>query len=396
MGTIDDHDISGYSQGAGLLGSVRPQDLVYFALAVGNGDTQLLLLPEDANGVRHMIVVDVATVNKLPDLIETLSIGTGVDAQPALLKAESRIKLLVATHPHEDHVAGIPNLLDRCGHLLAGGEVWDPAYFSSNLRWQGMMNWLESHPEVGRLHPTSGTTRFIGDVVITALSPAISLRSMFDTYGVFVNNASIALRVEFPAARVFTGAGTVAVPPGVGRVDRGLPDATKLILGADSQTLSWGHIEADFPVLESTDSEVQKQLAYAVGREPLSATLLKVPHHASKKGLNYELAERIKPSVSIVTCSPAGNSHGFPHIIAQEQLREALDPVAKNGKAHKPDHDLNIHYTGGAVDHAGAVSPLGSIAVVLSPTKRWTLWRLRDKPSEKIGTQTLMDAWRWG
>ena len=45
-----------------------PGALVYFLLNVGDGDTQLLLLPPDSNdGVRRLVIVDVATTSKLPD-----------------------------------------------------------------------------------------------------------------------------------------------------------------------------------------------------------------------------------------------------------------------------------------------------------------------------------------
>jgi hypothetical protein len=61
-----------------FLDSVEPADLVYFLLNVGDGDTQLFLLPaREADGVRRAFVVDVATTGKLPDLLQTL-LGTNL------------------------------------------------------------------------------------------------------------------------------------------------------------------------------------------------------------------------------------------------------------------------------------------------------------------------------
>ena len=51
----------------------EPDALVYFLLNVGDGDTQLLVLPPDSNDKeRRLVIVDVATTQKLPDLIEAL------------------------------------------------------------------------------------------------------------------------------------------------------------------------------------------------------------------------------------------------------------------------------------------------------------------------------------
>jgi hypothetical protein len=44
--------------------------------------------------------------------------------------------------------------------------------------------------------PTSGMTRWIGQVKLMAISPGINLRNRFDTYGVDVNNSSIALKAR--------------------------------------------------------------------------------------------------------------------------------------------------------------------------------------------------------
>ena len=44
----------------GFLASIKPHHLVFFLLNVGDGDQQVLLLPEDPTGGRRLIVVDVA------------------------------------------------------------------------------------------------------------------------------------------------------------------------------------------------------------------------------------------------------------------------------------------------------------------------------------------------
>ena len=63
-------------------------------------------------------------------------------------------------------------------------------------------------------------------------------------------------------------------------------------------------------------------------------------------------------------------------------MREALEAIASTGTAHRPDHELGIHYTG-STDTDGRT--LGSIAVVISPSgRKRSLWRFGDRPDEPV------------
>ena len=63
-----------------FVSSIGERDLVYFLLNVGDGDTQLILLPDSPTG-RRAIVVDCATSKKLPALIAELG-DAGLLVQP--------------------------------------------------------------------------------------------------------------------------------------------------------------------------------------------------------------------------------------------------------------------------------------------------------------------------
>ena len=104
----------------GLLAAIAPDALLYFAVNVGDGDCQLIALPADAQGQRRLVVVDAIRADKLEALIDDL-------AQAGVLgPAGALLELVVATHPHADHIRGIPQILDR----FAGSrpEVWDGGY----------------------------------------------------------------------------------------------------------------------------------------------------------------------------------------------------------------------------------------------------------------------------
>jgi beta-lactamase superfamily II metal-dependent hydrolase len=349
-----------------FLRDCAPEDLVYFLLNVGDGDAQLVLLPAERDGTRRALVVDVAMVGKLPALVESL-------ADVGLLRPRDDLfAVVVATHPHEDHLGGMPEFLNRFGGLVR--EFWEPGYYHPSAGYMETMRAIEERPEIQHSQPTSGFTRFIGTVKVVALSPTISLRNRFDSYGITINNASIALKLEFPAARV--------EQRGHDRRYLRIRRTQGLILGADAQTLSWGQVMSDFAELRPNDSPVAKALRMAMGADPLRAQVFKVPHHASKHGVNLELVELVKPSLTLVS-SAAGGRYHFPHTVAQESVREALEAIAATGgTAHRPDHDLGIHYTCSR-DSDG--NPLGSLGIVISPTGRKRhLWRFGDRSGEPV------------
>jgi hypothetical protein len=360
-----------------FIADIQEADLVYFLLNVGDGDAQLILLPAEqgvAGPFRRALVVDVKDMDKMSALVETLH--TTPAQGPVFARAPGNFPVVVGTHPHDDHIGGMAEFLDA--HATDVGEYWDPGYYHTSANYMETMRSLETHPNIQYTQPTSGMTRFLSNVRITVLSPGIMLRNRFDSYGVEINNSSISLKLEFPASRV--------EQRGKDRRYLRIRDTQVLILGGDAQTLSWAQVILDFPELRPDESPVAKQLRMALGNNPLSGQVFKVPHHASKHGVNLELVELIKPTFSLVSSVAGGGKYNFPHVVAQEAIREALEATTSSGAAHKPDHELGIHYTS-AVDSDGAA--LGSIAMVISPTgTKRHLWRFGDGRDDQVDFAT--------
>lgn len=360
--------------------SADPNALVYFLLNVGDGDTQLLLLPPDSgDGKRRLVIVDVATAGKLPALIEALHTA-GLIEPPG---SPGQIRLLVATHPHYDHIGGMSDLLERYnGPSGCIEQFWDPGYYFPTPSFHTLMAQLETSPWVRRLQPTSGTALYLDSVQITALGPGIGLRNRFDTYGVGINDASITLMVTYPAAAIYT-----EPDPNSPRMNRrtvtGRP--RRLLLGGDAQFTSWAQTTIDFPALaQEQNPALAQELRAAQGTDYLTADVFKISHHASKHGVTLELLERVGAPVALVSSVAGGGKYGFPHLLAIEAAREARQATTTTNTPRGSDQQLGIHVTGALLGTTG--QPCGSIAVVVpsNPGQRPKLFRLMDRPTPKI------------
>lgn len=357
----------------------QPDSLVYFLLNVGDGDTQLLLLPqdpEDDTDTRKAIVVDVATNGKLPSVIEELAEHGLFPERPA----RDEIALVVGTHPHDDHIGGMPEFLAWFGDHVV--EYWDPGYYhptSTYLETMVQLEELKRH--VLLTQPTSGMVRYFGTVKITAITPGVGLRTRFDTLGVNINDASIALKVEFPAARV--------VQRGENRAYRRPKSPWSLLLGADAQTSSWAQAVTDFPQLLA-EGGLRKILGEQIGEDPLRAQIFKIPHHASKHGVNVELVERVAPDLCVVSSVGGAGRYNFPHGLALDAIREGMEPTT-SGQRRTVDHDLAVLYTS---DSRGLRTrrPLGSIAVMIPPRKGagLSVWRFEDEPEDRLDLRNAL------
>lgn len=359
-----------------------PTALFYFLLNIGDGDAQLLLLPEERDPAlpetpapRRAIVVDAGTTRKLRGLMADLGDAAVL---PSRADREQTCALVVATHPHDDHIEGLAEIVEAYGHHGVG-DFWEPGYYAPTRSFAELMAAVED-ARIPHCEPTAGMVRYVGGVRITVLAPSVRLRTAYDTFGVDCNDASIVLKVEFPAVRI----STARVDGHEKRRDLKLGEPWSIILGADAQTRSWSNVTTDFEQLHrGRDAETYRALRKAAGRDHLAAHILKVSHHASKHGINIELIERMQPRVSLISSVGGGGRYGFPHTLATQAIAEALFPSARAGTQPPPDADLGIHYTGGLTDDGRA---LGSIALMV-PAKvggKLRMWRFGDGPRDAI------------
>ncbi|MCG3227629.1 MAG: MBL fold metallo-hydrolase [Candidatus Heimdallarchaeota archaeon] len=251
------------------------ETMLVHVLNVGHGDAIIVELPE-VNNQRAYIVVDCYIASKTLDYLN-------------LLGAQS-LDLVVATHPHSDHIKGLKKILES--YSLKVEQFWDSGFRHSTTTWLNLMDLIESRDDILFIRPTSGLILTINGVEITVLGPSVALRNRYDSYGVNINNASIVLKLEY--------------------------NDKKVILTGDAQWDSWAKITEDFPHFKKTSNPDQK-IKYTEAFNPLKCNVLKVSHHGSMHGTSLEYIERLSPNHAVIS---SGTRFDLPHEITTEILDE--------------------------------------------------------------------------
>ena len=244
---------------AAALGS-RPVDPTVTFLDVGQGDAILIRTASRA------VLIDGG-----PD---ATTLAAALDRRLPFL--QRKLDLVVLTHAHDDHLAGLTEVLARyeVGQVLAADVA---GVTPAAERW----NRLLAEKGVPRVVPTGGETVDLGDGVrLTVLHPASEPGSAGAAAGgeedQSENDRSVVLRLE---------RGTLAV----------------LLTG---------------------DVGLVGQREMLARGEAVGAIALKVPHHGAANGLDDAFLRAVDPKVGVVSVG-TGNRFGHPAEATLEQLRNA-------------------------------------------------------------------------
>lgn len=201
-------------------------------LDVGQGDAVLIRAPEGQTAL-----VDAGPRDVVP-LLRQL----GVD----------RIDLLVASHPHADHIGGMARVVES----LPVRFYMDNGDPHTSQTYRRLLAALDARPGITYLEATPRT--------ISLGSASIEVLPQLPRGAAGLNDRSVALVVRF----------------------------------------------GDFKAFLSGDSEV-RQLSYLVGQRVVpDVALLKAPHHGSDNGLTWEFLQAARPEVVVI--SVGRNSYGHP------------------------------------------------------------------------------------
>jgi competence protein ComEC len=200
---------------------------------------------------------------------------------------DRKIDVLVASHPHEDHLAGLPRLLDRYQiRSILGAETRGGGPASAS--WSELLR----ERQVSYHTVTAGTSFMLGSARLEVLWPdQAALRYEPSDGGRALNNRSIVLHLNIEGfSALFTG-----------------------------------DIESD------VDALVARRLKAPVD-------LLKAPHHGSATASSRSLLKIADPRLSVVSVGEQ-NSYGHPAAATIDRLRE------RGGSVLRTDRDGTVSVT---------------------------------------------------
>lgn len=235
---------------------------IYF-FDVGQGDSVFIKTPEN-----YEILIDGGPKN---DVLTGLS-----NAMPFL---DRSLDLVVVTHPHADHIAGLVEVLKKyeVGKVMLTGVVYENGFYDEFLRIIEAKKipviFADQHKDF-----TFGTT-FIDTLYPFEKVLGASIEN--------VNNSSIVMRVTYK-------------------------DKTILLTG---------------------DAEKEVEYLLTESGVNLSAKILKVGHHGSKTSSQMDFLARVRPEIAVIQCG-FDNTFGHPN-------QETLDNLERAGVQQILRNDLD-------------------------------------------------------
>lgn len=213
---------------------------------VGQGDSEFIELPDGKT-----VLIDASTRSAGEDVVSYIE-DLGYDA----------IDIVIATHPHEDHIGGLPDVIDAF--------------------------------DIGQMYMSNG----------------ITTTKIFETLMDKISENMIPVDVPDAGMTLMSGEGyTFAC---VGPINDGYDDlnnyslVTRLDVGSSS-FLFTGDCEA-----------VCEQEMIDAGVD-LDVDILKVGHHGSSTSSNEAFLEAVSPEVAVISCG-VDNEYGHPHDETLEKL----------------------------------------------------------------------------
>ena len=241
-----------------------------------------MALGDAASRATRLVMLDVGQGDAI--LLESRTgrrvlVDGGPDPERLLLELDERVPpwdrhvdILVLTHPHEDHVAGLVRVLER----YRVGRVFEPGMQGTSPGWEAWDTFLLAHPDVQRETLAAGGR---------------------------IDVAEFRLDVIWPES------GTVPREPG--STGRAINDTSIVLLG----------MAAGRTFLLTGDAEEDVDPAL-IARGLPHLDVLKVAHHGSATATSGALLAATTPTLALISVG-ADNDYGHPAPSALERLRAA-------------------------------------------------------------------------
>jgi len=186
----------------------------------------------------------------------------------------STIDVLVATHPHNDHIGGMAGVI----RAFDVKELYLPDVSAASEEYKALMSALNSKV-VSVHHASAQSTPSIAwddGVTVSVLSPQQG--AVYEN----LNDYSIMLRVAY--------------------------GDTSILLTGDAE--GDGMLSAEYAALASFNEAAFR------------STVLKVGHHGSSSSTSDAFLEAVRPKYALISCGK-DNDYGHPHTAALSRLKSA-------------------------------------------------------------------------
>lgn len=230
-------------------------------LDVGQGDACVIELPDG-----QTVLIDAGAA------YDTLDLGRAVVAPYLWDRGITRLDHVIATHPQLDHVGGLPWIIRR----FEVGQYWSNGVKREERFYAGLRESLAARGLTERIAQEGQR---------------------------LIDSESCRLQVLNPPARHPAGATASAPAIAAGSATSGtilnnLSVVTRLDCGPHS-------------FLFTADIETEAISRLRISNPPLTARVLKVPHHGARSSLEQQWIARLKSEVAVVSAG-AANPYGHP------------------------------------------------------------------------------------
>ena len=267
----------------------RPLEITF--LDVGQGDAVYISTPSG----RHLLIDGGGLPSSLPEA--GFDVGERIVLPFLKHRGVRRLDLVVATHFHNDHTQGLRAVLRELPvALLADNGLLDSGFASR--QYGELLEELGDKKAINRITMRRGQRLHLSrDIELVVLHPpaAVDLGRAGKGPAAHVdqNNSSVVLKLLTPHySALFTG--------DIDREAQAELVQHHMLLGSQQAAVPPGGRE---PGAEGDLGDLQERFR-------LSADILKVPHHGSRKALVYSFLGAVSPKQAVI--SVGSNPHGHP------------------------------------------------------------------------------------
>ena len=227
-------------------GQALGEEIFVHFIDVGQADAILI------QSNNHAVLIDAATTSAVPAIqahLERHNIST--------------IDVVVATHPHADHIGGMAQIID----LFDVHAIWMPDVTHNTRTFERMMDAVENNGLEINL-TSAGDVLELGPIHMTAVSPNGSGYNSLNDY-------SIVLRLEYgETSFLFTG-----------------------------------------------DVEVRGESEIVDAGWNIRSDVLQAPHHGSRTSSSENFIDAVQPQIAVISVG-ATNRYGHPHDVVLERYAD--------------------------------------------------------------------------